>query len=323
MNNSSDIKSTLSRYGLAIAFTTMMACLASPSWAGGKQNPRTCSRIASITFKACSNDITDDFWINIGNCLNTEDRKEEAECKREANTALREERELCRDQKHARYDICDVIGQQPYAPEIDPANFLTPEQAAANPNPYFLLTPGLVRVLKSGDETITVTVTDETIEILGVKCTVVRDTVVEDGKLVEDTDDWYAQDSEGNVWYFGEISKNYEDGQLTDLDGSWKSGVDKAQPGIIMQAEPVVGDVYRQEYALGEAEDMAEVAETNHTTEFVDVADCSAGCLVTREFLPIEPEVEEFKYYAPGIGLILAIDGNTGDREELIEVTNP
>lgn len=180
-----------------------------------------------------------------------------------------------------------------------------------------------MRVLKSGDETITVTVTNETIEILGVKCAVIRDIVEENGKIVEDTDDWYAQDSEGNVWYFGEISKNFEDGQLDNLDGSWKAGVDSAQPGIIMKAEPVVGDIYRQEFALGEAEDMAEVVETEHTTESVDVADCSEGCLVTREFLPIEPEVEEFKYFAPGIGLILAIDGNTGDREELVEVVKP
>lgn len=117
-----------------------MTCLAPPSWAGGKHQSRSCSKIANTTLKACRNDIKDDFWISVGNCLNTDDREETRDCIRDARTVLREEHELCRDQRHARFDICNSIGEQPYVPEIDPANFLTPEEAAANPNPLFPLT---------------------------------------------------------------------------------------------------------------------------------------------------------------------------------------
>ncbi len=211
----------------------------------------------------------------------------------------------------------------PIYANVDPSHFLSPDAMAAAPNPYFPLVPGLVRILKSGDETITVTVTNETKEILGVTCVVVRDVVEENGEVIEDTDDWYTQDMFGNVWYFGEISKNYEDGELANLDGSWKGGVDDAQPGISNESQTEVGDVYRQEFALGEAEDMGEVISTTETEEMVPAANCADTCVVTRDFLPIEPGHVEKKYFAPGIGNILSIDLDTGKREELVQVIKP
>lgn len=150
---------------------------------------------------------------------------------------------MCGEQKMARRNICEALGEGAYRPTIDPNQFLSPEATAATPNPYFPLVPGLVRVLQAGEEIITVTVTNETKEILGVHCTVIRDVVEDNGEVVEDMIDWYAQDMFGNVWYFGEISKNFENGELNNLDGSWQAGVEDAQPGIIMKTNPEVGEL--------------------------------------------------------------------------------
>jgi hypothetical protein len=123
---------------------------------------------------------------------------------------------------------------------------------------------------------------------------------------------------DGNVWYFGEISKNFEDGQLTDLDGSWFAGAGGAKPGIIMHASPVVGTTYRQEWFLGEAEDVA-------TTLALDAAaDVPYGsfvnCVQTLDFTPIEPDAQEHKFYAAGIGVVLEIDIVEDERLELISI---
>jgi hypothetical protein len=183
-------------------------------------------------------------------------------------------------------------------------------------------------VYEGGDETITVTVTHKTIDILGVTCRVVTDVVKdEDGEVIEDTNDWYAQDVDGNVWYFGERSLAREDCDacegLVSTDGSWKAGVNYAKPGIIMMwgdADLKVGKVYRQEFALGEAEDMAEVLSLT-AEEKVGLASCEEGdnCLQTADYTPIEPDVLEYKYYKPGIGLILEVDPESGDRVELTD----
>ena len=166
--------------------------------------------------------------------------------------------------------------------------------------------------------------------IEGVTCVVVNDLVEEDGVPIENTDDWYAQDALGNVWYCGEIAKNFEifegddpeEAELVDIDGSWKAGRDGAQPGIIMLALPQAGDVYRQEVALGEAEDAARVISTTGSAA-VPAASCDGDCVVTRDFTPLEPDANERKFYAPGVGLILERDLESGDRVELVEFTPP
>ena len=142
-----------------------------------------------------------------------------------------------------------------YPVTIDPANFVETVD-----NPYFPLTPGTTWVYEGESdgeaERNEVTVTDETKTILGVTCVVVRDVVLIDGEIVEDTLDWYAQDADGNVWYMGEAVQDFEDGELVSTEGSWEAGVDGAQPGIIMLADPQVGDYYQQELYEGEAEDQ-------------------------------------------------------------------
>lgn len=199
-----------------------------------------------------------------------------------------------------------------YAPAIDPADFVD-----AVDNPYLPLPAGARWVYEGDGERVEVVVTEQRKEILGIEATVVRDTVTdESGALVEDTFDWFAQDVDGNVWYLGEDSTSYENGEPVDTHGSWEAGVDGAQPGIVMPADPVVGDAYRQEFLVGEAEDLAEVRRfeaslgtptDTYTYTYTDV-------LVTGEWTPLEPEVVEEKYYAPGVGLVLevTVDGGTG-----------
>jgi hypothetical protein len=201
---------------------------------------------------------------------------------------------------------------------IDPANFVDKVD-----NTYFPLMPGTTYVYEGetdeGVERVEDFVTHETWIVLGVTCIVVRDRVSVDGELVEETFDWYAQDKDGNVWYFGEDSKEYEGGEVVSTKGSWEAGVDGAQPGIIMQANPQIGDSYRQEYYKGEAEDMAEVISL---TESASVPYGSFdNLLMTKDWTPLEPGIAEHKYYASGIGLVLeeTVEGGTG-RIELIEM---
>ena len=159
---------------------------------------------------------------------------------------------------------------------------------------------------------------DETREVMGVEVRVVHDVVTEDGELVEDTYDWYAQDADGNVWYFGEDTKEFENGKVSTTAGSWEAGVDGAQPGVLVPAEPEVGQTYRQEYYAGEAEDAAAVLSLD---EKVEVPFGSYdGVLMTKDFTPLEPDILEHKFYARGVGLVLALAISGGsDREELVE----
>jgi hypothetical protein len=215
------------------------------------------------------------------------------------------------------------VGSGDYAPELDPADFVEMVD-----NPYMPLTPGMRWVYEGVDdgetERVEVVVTDEHKEILGISATVVRDTVTDaDGQVVEDTFDWFAQDREGNVWYLGEDSTEYEDGKPSAKTGSWEAGVDGAYAGIVMPADPEVGHAYRQEYYEGEAEDLGEIIAVDAGPETVP-AGTYDDLVVTRDWNPLEPDVVEEKTYAPTIGLILErkTQGGTA-RVELIEVTQP
>ena len=206
-----------------------------------------------------------------------------------------------------------------YKPQVDPANFVLGVD-----NPFFPLTPGTTLIYEAdtedGKESINVTVTSDTKVILGITCIVVRDTVTLGGELFEDTYDWYAQDKDGNVWYMGEDSTEYEDGE-TDKAGSWEAGVDGAKPGIIMMAKPLAGFRYRQEYYKGEAEDMGEVLSLNETITVP--TETYTNCIMIRDINPYEPDVEEHKYYAAGIGVVAELTVRGGDeRVELIEIIN-
>lgn len=208
-----------------------------------------------------------------------------------------------------------------YEVDIDPADF-----DERIDNPYFPLEPGTVFRLRGetedGLEREKITVTARTKEILGVTTTVVEDVIRVHGELAEFTYDWYAQDRDGNVWYFGEDTTEYEDGKVVTREGSWESGVDGAAPGIIMSADPEVTDSYRMEYYEDHAEDMYWVVATGGSKRvpfggFDDV-------VRTLEWSPLEPRIVVEKFYAPGIGL-LAERALSGPKEavELLDVIEP
>ena len=163
-------------------------------------------------------------------------------------------------------------------------------------------------------------VTNQTKTIQGVATRVVHDSVWTNGKLTEDTFDWFAQDDAGNVWYFGEDSSQIKNGKVVGNEGSWQAGVSGAAAGIVMEANPQVGDTYQQENAPGVAQDTATVLSLK---ESVCVAyGCFSNVLVTKEFSPLEPGVEENKYYAPGVGEIKSLITQGGSEvSELVNVT--
>ena len=174
-------------------------------------------------------------------------------------------------------------------------------------NPYYPLAPGARweydTATDEGSEHDVVEVTGGRYEVMGVSTVVVHDVVSVADRPVEDTLDYFAQDRAGAVWYFGESVRNYDDqGQLASSSGSWEAGVGGALPGVIMPADPTVGDAYRQEYQAGVAEDMGEILAVG---EQVNVPfGAYAHVVVTRDWSPLEPDVIEQKYYAPGVGVV-------------------
>jgi hypothetical protein len=194
-------------------------------------------------------------------------------------------------------DLAPTHGK--YAPKIDPANFGT-----VIDNRYLPYTVGMrihfAGVRRTTRQTDDQVVLSGTRRILGVKCTVVRDTVSEHGRAVERTDDWYAQDKQGNVWYMGEDSFELKNGHFVKASDSWEAGVNGAKPGIIMPAHPRLGDAYRQEYyPPGKALDEARVIRLG--AKVTVPYGTFKHVLVTSERSPAEPQTEH-KYYALGVG---------------------
>lgn len=201
-----------------------------------------------------------------------------------------------------------------------------PQTAQPRPidNPYFPLKPGTTFIYEGTSEghaeRDVVEVTNRVKVILGVPCVEVHDVVYHDGTIVEDTLDWYAQDAEGNVLYYGEAVQEVDNGNVTSTEGSWQAGVDGAEVGIMMKAHPQVGDTYRQEYYKNHAEDMAEVVNLNASVTVPYGSYTNA--LVTREHTRLEPDVIEEKHYAPGVGMVRDVaDVGEDDHIELVSVT--
>ena len=202
-------------------------------------------------------------------------------------------------------------------PAFDPNKFV-----AGVDNPFFPLVPGTVLTYSDGTEIDQVEVTHDTKNILGVVATVVHDRVTVDGSLTEDTFDWYAQDRAGNVWYLGEDSKQFENGQQVGTEGSWEAGVNGAKAGILMLAHPEDGDAYVQEDAPPVAQDQARVVAEDKTVRVP--FDTFEDCLKTLETTPLEPGAREYKYYARGVGVVLEVTpGADKTRNELTGVVRP
>lgn len=324
-----------------------------------------CSQTARTVFHACHFDVLDDYNESRANCINIEDDDERAECINDTKEAKWEDWKSCKSQKDARLDVCDLIGEDRYAdPLQDPSITFVDLENSNEPstlNRFVNLSVGHTYVLRAGEdfeETVIVHVTDEVREVERegldpVKCRVVVDAVMvreeaeeegeEDEWVVDElTDDYFAQaavgnplDDDGNlvdsnVYYCGEISRNYEDDYLVNLDGSFFSGVEHAKAGVLTRQHPMVGQVDRQEYAVAEAEDLVEYVDLYANLDDVEVSEdfdyeCSGeddgDCLKTFDTSALEPDSTEFKYYKAGLGFILAIgleDGEVEDREELV-----
>lgn len=336
-------------------FAALAPLLAAALLAGGasvahaKKTP--CVQTAKKMLSSCKSDLKKEYLASVANCLNYPEA-EQGDCVASAKQTRKDEGEGCGAQRDARQNACELLDEFAYDTEpltdpnltfVDPGTITT---GNGNLNPFFSLESGHTYVLRAGEgfeETVVVHVTDETREILGQPCRVVVDAVllVEEDmgsfeyEAVEITDDLYAQDTNEDIYYCGEVSRNYEGGTLRDLQGSFEAGfppdeIDKAKSGILLKADPMVGDAHRQEFFLGEAEDLttyldtaADVPVEEGGAGTLPVAfQCSANCLKTQEFIPPEPDAGEFKYYRSGIGFVLGValeDGvPTGERDELV-----
>lgn len=210
-------------------------------------------------------------------------------------------------------------GSEPYDPGVRAAEFGATVSHAFFPHPagarwiYSGTTSG-------GTERIEVEVLPEKKTVAwGVESTVVRDTAYLNGEKIEETRDWLAQHSDGSVWYMGEDTAEYEKGMIINHNGAWEAGVDGALPGILMPANPVIGQKYRQEYYQDEAEDYGEIVALDASVT-VPAGNWS-NCLKTHDTSAIDDTLSEYKYYCSGVGLALVEDGSA--RVELIEYSLP
>ncbi len=300
------------------------------------QHNRFCTQTARTLSAACKAEGIDDGLKHKAICINISDVDQRADCLSELEATSKEHNTLCQEQFQARLDSCKALGEGRYDPDFDPALFDDPKQPT-KPNPYFPLTVGNSWEYHSGNEVDKMEIVNETKLIDGVTCIVARDQVFQDGILHEDTDDWYAPAKDGATWYFGEEAKDFESfagdnperPELVSIDGSFKAGRDGDKPGVIFLASPKPGDVYLEEFSLGNAEDLTEILSI--TYKFGDNADldqlvpqqlaqrfCSAGdCVVTRNSSLVDPGDLARKYYARGIGTFLEIEA-TGKVIQLV-----
>ena len=317
----------------------IMLAVATLAPATGAIAAEYCTPTARLQLTACRAETTDDYNTALAICLNESNSGDRNQCNRDAVAERDEHSDLCEDQFAARKAVCARVGESRYDPDFVEANFVSDFRNPGISNPYFPLAIGNTWDYESQDETGHIEVLADTKLIDDVTCLVVRDQVSVDGLIHEDTDDRFALDRRnGNVWYCGEEVKDYEtfDGdepptpELVAIDGSFKVDRDGAKAGIISVAAPARGQFLRQEYSLGNAEDVIEILETQYVygkrpqlDELVPkaLADyfCGPGCVVTGDSNPLEPDAFERKYYARGIGLFLETNPETGEVNRLVD----
>jgi hypothetical protein len=275
-----------------------------------------CLQTAGQAFTSCKSAAQSDYQVALGKCINIADPAARRSCEHQAAADLTDARDTCQGGFEVRQTSCQKLGPNRYDPPIDPTNFTTTID-----NPYFPLVPGTTFTYLTPNGAIkdVFAVTHDTIVIDGVTCVQVHDSVYTNDVLTEDTLDFFAQDRDGNVWYFGENTAEFEGGLLATIEGSFLAGVNNDKPGIIMKAHPAPGDFYRQEFSLGNAEDYGETLNLN--SRVVVPYGRFNNCLKSEETTPLEPDALEDKYYAPGVGNVLTVDLVTGERDELVSIT--
>ncbi len=307
--------------GTAIALAGIILLASS---ADARHRNGACSRTATLQYHACSAAVADDLFTTKAFCVNELDGARQ--CARDAYQEARDAQGECREQRQARRELCEEIGEAKYAPDMDPALFQDPLNPSS-PNPYFPLDVGNRWVYEEDGEQIAIEILNETKHISGIDCIVYRDVVTSDGRLVEDTDDWFAVRTNGDIEYCGEEVKDYEyfEGdnpsapELTAIDGRFKVGVELAKSGTAFLGDPVVGTTYRQEWDPGNAEDIGSVLSNSYgygkneeLDEFVPEALArlmcpNDDCVVISDRSTLDPGAFERKYYARGIGKFLEV----------------
>jgi hypothetical protein len=301
---------------LAIGVTTLAlpaaAHVAFPSFVADSD----CESVARAQRNAAEAQAEADLWLAAAAAKNAPD-SEAKDREKAARAAFDEAMALARDQFQARDQVCELLGGGKYLPSLSPDEFSTTID-----NSFFPHVPGQTMVYEgdSADGFVhnEVTTTFDVVTIGGFSVRTIEDVVLLDGVLHEHATDYMAQRSNGDVWYFGEISRDYVDGFLDSLEGSWRTGKEEAKPGILMLKDNHVGDAYRQEYLIDVAEDVAMVLSTDETVTVP--YGTFQHCLKTIEFAALEPDAFEWKFYAPGVGLVLIQDVVTGERLELVGI---
>lgn len=207
-----------------------------------------------------------------------------------------------------------------YKPDVNISKFTSSTNLT---NPYFPVPAGKKYIYEGqtpdGLERIEEQRLPATKTILGITCIIVNFRAYLNGVLIEEAWDWYAQDNAGNVWYFGEAVDNFNNnGTLKDHGGSWEAGVDGAQPGMIMPTTPRVGMSYREEYYFNHAEDRAEI--TGEGLSVTIPFNTFNNCIKTRNWTELEPDLNENKFYAPGIGLVKEVNIEDNTEIKLIAI---
>ena len=287
-----------------------------------------CSGTARTAFAGCNSATRDDFKTALAACQNLADAGARADCGATAKSDRDDAAQTCRDQLHARLDVCDQVGEGRYDPAFAPSDFDADPKQPSQPNPYFPTAVGDRWEFQSDSESEVVEIQDKTKDIEGVHCIVSHDRVLDsDGNLSEDTNDWFAHAKTGDVWYCGEETAQFEtfagddppEPELVGVEGAFKAGRDGAKPGVVFPATPTVGVTLRQEFLIGDAEDVSTVLSTaysfGHDADLdqkvpAELANalCSKDCAVTKDFSALEPDVVEHKYFARGIGVFLEIE---------------
>ena len=315
--------------------TVIFACVlaatlgfAGPTVARSRGAADVCHATSVLAIHACQGDARASKSVALGKCDNVTDVAAKKACTDQAAADAKDALQTCMDEHDVRQTSCKKLGPTAYEPAILPANFPSVPKID---NPFFPLTPGKTYVyegqMETGFERDEFAVTQNTKDIMGVTCVEVHDTVTTNDELTEDTLDWFAQDNAGAVWYFGEHTMELVGGLATTLEGSFVAGLDGAKPGIIMEANSTVGDFYRQEFDLRNAEDFAEVTSLDETV----TVPCGAaqGCtgsgtydhvLKTTETTPLEPDLHENKFYASGIGNLSTVNVDTGETSQLVMI---
>ncbi|MFL6596366.1 MAG: hypothetical protein ACJ8KF_00165 [Chthoniobacterales bacterium] len=303
----------------AVAFTiaTLFAgSLSAQDKNSAAEATNICLQTARDALASCRSAARSDYQVALGKCINISDSTARRSCEEQAAADLADALDTCQGGFEVRQASCQKLGPGRYDPVIDPKNFTTTID-----NPYFPLVPGttFTYLTPNGRIKDVFAVTHHTRVINGVTCVQVHDSVYTNDELTENTLDFFAQDREGNVWYFGENTAELENGLLATIEGSFLSGLNNDKAGIIMKPHPAPGDFYRQEFSLGNAEDYAETLNLN--SRVVVPYGRFNDCLKSQETTPLEPDALEDKYYAPGVGNVLTVDRVTGERDELISIT--